>query len=83
MGGGVQQQQCMETAPSPLVFPQKPSHSPKLETIREDDGEEEAEAEEGEFNVERLFNFLTVLLSKETGMQLAKLSSCLANLSVG
>lgn len=30
----------MEVAPSPMVFPQKPSHeSPKLETIREDGAE--------------------------------------------
>lgn len=78
MGGGVRQQQCIETAPSPVVFPQKASHCPKLETIREDEDEELEE--EGELNVEGLFNFLSVLLSKETGlMQLPKLS----NLSVG
>ncbi|KAI3450564.1 hypothetical protein Pfo_007229 [Paulownia fortunei] len=39
--GGVDR--CMETAPSPVLFPQKPCHCPKLETIREDRAEEEQE----------------------------------------
>uniref|UniRef100_M0ZUZ2 Uncharacterized protein n=1 Tax=Solanum tuberosum TaxID=4113 RepID=M0ZUZ2_SOLTU len=30
----------IEVAPSLFVFPQKNSHSPKLETIKEDDGAE-------------------------------------------
>lgn len=69
--------QCMETAPEPLVSPQKPSHPPKLETIRED--EEEGE-EEREVNVERFQRFLSMLLNSSptkeicSVMQLAKLS---------
>lgn len=73
---------CMETAPSPLVLPQKPSHSPKLETIREDEAEEEPR----DLNVESFLHFFSVLLSTSAAdiwvMQLAKLSSRLATLFV-
>lgn len=60
-------EQCIETAPSPIVFPQKLSHSPKLETIREDEVEEE---EEEDLNVEIfMFSLVSLLVWKEKGMQ--------------
>lgn len=37
----------MEVAPSPLVLPLKPSHSPKLETIREDRAEGRDDNDDG------------------------------------
>ncbi|CAI9105089.1 OLC1v1003940C1 [Oldenlandia corymbosa var. corymbosa] len=38
--GMMQMKAWMEVAPSLLVVPVKPSHCPKLETIREDGAEE-------------------------------------------
>ncbi|KAG8387678.1 hypothetical protein BUALT_Bualt02G0046300 [Buddleja alternifolia] len=39
---------CVEVAPSPVFLPQRPSHSPKLETIKED----ESEAQEDNFMID-------------------------------
>ncbi|GKV12209.1 hypothetical protein SLEP1_g23388 [Rubroshorea leprosula] len=39
--GSSKLQSWMEVAPAPIIYPQKPSNSPGLETIAEDDAEEE------------------------------------------
>lgn len=56
---------CMEMVPPPFVFPHKPSHSPKLETIREDD-EEEDDLVITDLNVEMFFHFLCMSLFRAT-----------------
>lgn len=77
----------VETAPSPLVCPQKPRHCPKLETIREEEGGAEEEEERDWNDVERFFRFLSVIMSTSAAeigviMHLTNLSSRLASLFV-
>ncbi|PIN15047.1 hypothetical protein CDL12_12310 [Handroanthus impetiginosus] len=61
MSGGV-----VEVAPPAVVFPRKPSHPPKLETIREDAAEEREEEcvfNDLNFDLNLLFQHCTRFLS--------------------
>ncbi|PIN12198.1 hypothetical protein CDL12_15196 [Handroanthus impetiginosus] len=55
---------CSEVAPSPVVFPIRPSHCPKLETIREERAEELLGQEAAlVVNLDLNFNWFNQILS--------------------